>query len=943
MSGDQTWKAVRPRGDGFPGFMKAVRMHCKRVGSSIGIALGWVLWLSSTAAQGEALLGQPFGVGSVTVAVPPGDATSLQAAAGFSIEERDGRTLYPVFASGAVRRFLGEILGVEPAPSSEVVTALFLFTGDEPLELTIGTPTTQQVRLTPLRPRNVRAYDRLLLRWWREFHARTRQQAEGGDFPPLVGTYLTSMLARRLQLESPLLSRLEDPPSSDTLQPWQLLGGAERLRAEEFQRSNRGGFGALEAASLPLPAPIAWSGPGELAVAPDVEIEPLAMRVPEECFYIRFGTFQNYLWLEHLQKDYGGDIRRMVAWHGYDPQLSQKTQRQLVLESNLLAEVLGPAIVADVALIGRDAFVREGPAVGMLFQARSPLFGSDLLRKRAAVLSAERDAGAREETIQIGQHPVSLLSTPDNRIRSYYVAHGDFHLITTSRAIVERFLEVSSGPDHGALGENIEFRHARSLLPTSRQDTIFMYFGAPFLQGLLSPQYQVELARRLRAATELETLQLARWAAEREGHADDSVESLIRAGFLPGGFGNRPDGSQPMIAGSSVMDSLRGTRGCFTPIPDVPIEAVTPGEAERLGAQAAAFGGVWNRWDPLMVGLKRFALDGASNERITVDAHISPLVQEKYGWLTSLLGAPTRMRIKPVPGNVIAAEAVLQGGQFAPDVLPHHLFLGVQDGPVHEGPPPRGWLGTLALVHTVPGYLGAWPGPGLLDRLPWLPGLRGGPPDADGYSQLPLGLWRRQWGDFHVLAFDPNLLAQVTPLLATEESQDEAQVRIEVSDLSETNLRGWVNTMAYARATQASLENARLLNTLSQQFAVPRPEALSAGEQLLDARLVCPLGGEYRFDEQTQRWFSTAWPDEDSGDAPAEYRAPLLEWFRGLAARAIVDEDRAVIHAELDLQRKPSESPAALPLFNLFRSKQAKEPQAKERSEPGPDGQAPDR
>jgi len=37
------------------------------------------------------------------------------------------------------------------------------------------------------------------------------------------------------------------------------------------------------------------------------------MHVPEECFYVRFGRFSNYLWLNHLLDDYGGDLAQMIT------------------------------------------------------------------------------------------------------------------------------------------------------------------------------------------------------------------------------------------------------------------------------------------------------------------------------------------------------------------------------------------------------------------------------------------------------------------------------------------------------------------------------------------------------------------------------------------------------------------------------------------------------
>ena len=916
-------------------------------GALTGLAFGWMLAMATAArAQTEAQLGEPFGVGLITLTLTSGEASAAADIGGFALAEADGRALYPVFAESRVVRLLGEILGAglpavrQPfqaegaagllaeiagdrlsAAASDAlpntVNVLFLFTGDQPLEVTVYAPAPRSYRLVPRRAANPRGHQRLLQRWWREYNAAARQQAEDGDYPPIVQTYLTSMFSRRLGL--PTLPSDRSPPSrrSEPLQVLDLVLGAERLRLQTLRQTNLEGYRAGQSADQPVPAEIAWQPLPPPAAAAEVEIEPLAARVPEECFYIRFGSFQNYLWFENLQDEHGGDLERMIALRGFDDRGGQRMQQQLVLESSPLADLLGPAVIADVALIGRDLFLREGAAVGMLFQARNTqLLGRDLTNQRNAALRAEQERGATLQTVQIGGRDVTLLSTPDNRLRSYYVADGDYHLVTSSRAIVERFLAVADGS--GSLAANGEFRHARSVMPIGRQDAVFVFFSSAFQQGLLSPQYQIELRRRLQAATDIELLQLAQWAARTEGAAAQTVGDLIRGQFLPAGFGQRPDGSGPVLVDGRWVDSRRGPRGSMTPIPDVPLDGVTRDEAARFAELTQYAAANWRQLDPLLVGIQRFAMDRPGLERLVIDAQLSPFAEQKYGWITSLLDRPTRVQIAPAAGDLISLQAAVKGGLLMPSIPPHHLFLGVQDTPALASAPGDGWLRTLQLLRATPGYLGAWPKPGFLDMLPL--GLGGSPPDALGYSQLPLGVYRRQWDAFSALAFDPRLLADVTPQLAAAEAENEAQVRVRIGDISQAQLQGWVNSLAYTRALQASRGNVKLLHALSQQLGVPREQALEVAENLLDAELVCTLGGQYRLTQtpaQLALWRSDRWPD--AAAAADEYRAPLLTWFRGLDADLTMQRDMLVLHATLDMQRKPAAPKIELPFFkSLF-------------------------
>jgi hypothetical protein len=691
----------------------------------------------------------------------------------------------------------------------------------------------------------------------------------------------------------------------------------ERMRSEVMKETmqGRGDFG--QRADQPLPPAANWAALPLPAELPQVEIEPLALHVPHECFYVRFGRFSNYVWMNKLLEEYGGDISSMVTLRSYVAPMSKRAQRQLALEQNALAELLGDQVIADVAIIGRDTFTHEGAAIGMLFQAKNDVLANDLAGQRKRALAREKDAGIAEETVQIGGRDVSFLSTPDNKVRSFHAIDGKFHLVTTSRAIVERFFEVADG--RGSLGASAEFRAARQTMPLDRQDTIFVYFSSAFFEGLLSPQYQVELARRMKSVTDMELLQLARLAAIGEGVRGDTVEQLVEAGLLPAGFGRRPDGSGPILTDTTMLDSRRGARGAFLPIPDVKLAGITAAEAERIAALNSAYSSQWKRMDPLMVGVRRTALDD-NRERIVIDGELAPLDESKYGWVLSMLGPPTREMVTPAKNDIVSMQISARGGLLSPSIPPHYLFLGIQDIAPLGDLQPTGLLKTLQMIRTTPGYVGSWPKAGFLELLPF--NLGGSVPDENGFSRLPFGLWRRQGAGFSVLAFDPQLLANVTPELRVVEAETPAQIRLHVGDLSQAKFRPWVSNLYYSRALEASAGNVRFLHALNQQLRVPMDECKEVAEDLLDGELHCSLGGKYELVEDlggTTGWQSTAWAGRSLSGPPDDFEAPLLKWFRGIDAHLLKDGDRLTARAELDVQREaPQGGKFELPLFNLF-------------------------
>ncbi|MEO8496209.1 MAG: hypothetical protein ABI614_14160, partial [Planctomycetota bacterium] len=365
--------------------------------------------------------------------------------------------------------------------------------------------------------------------------------------------------------------------------------------------------------------------------------------------------------------------------------------------------------------------------------------------------------------------------------------------------------------------------------------------------------------------------------------------------------------------------SLRGEQGTFTPIPDVELRAVTASEAERYSARAGYYQEHWRQMDPLMVGIKRYALGEGNVERLVIDANISPLAEEKYGWLMSIIGPPTDVRIVTPPDELISVQASLRGTPFSPSAVPHHLFLGVRDVPPNANLQPTGFLEIARLLQETPGYLGAWPKLGVLDVLPF--GLGGGEPDPNGFSRLLFGGWRWQGGDFSTLSFRRDVIERTIEDLHVEPTENPAQIRVHVSDLSQSNLARWLSFQSYERATQASVGNAKLLQAMSQQLRVPRADALRTTQDLLNAKLVCSLDGKYELmdlDNGVQTWRSSKWPVAGQ-PLPEDYSAPLLDWFRGLNMDLTKHGDRMVMHAELDMQRAPEEQlRLELPLFKLF-------------------------
>ena len=397
---------------------------------------------------------------------------------------------------------------------------------------------------------------------------------------------------------------------------WSALAGSESIRTAIEQDRILGLTKAGLPADQPLPpaanvAPLEFpeshaqpAPPPPPAPAgnpkPAAKIEAIARHVPAEFFYIRFGSFDNFLWFQDTLETWGGDLRNLVSMRGLNDQKNMRLQNQLVLEQTQLSRMLGGSVISDVAMIGTDLMFKEGPAIGFLFEARNGLLlGSSLSSPRAARV---KQGKAKEETVKIEGQNVSYLSSPDGSIRSYYVVSGDYHFVTSSAALVARFLQTAKG--EGSLGNSREFLHARGVMPIDRNDAVFVYFSDAFFRNFTGPAYRVESLRRLEAATDIEIVQLAKLNAATEGKPGGTIEELVGGGFLPPGFGPRADGSRAVIGKGDIYDSLRGRRGSFVPVPDMPVQQVSRAEADSYARFVAYAAENWGRVEPILVGVQ---------------------------------------------------------------------------------------------------------------------------------------------------------------------------------------------------------------------------------------------------------------------------------------------------------------------------------------------------
>ncbi|MBX3421360.1 MAG: hypothetical protein KF752_07360 [Pirellulaceae bacterium] len=822
-------------------------------------------------------------------------------------------------------------------------------------------------------------HQRHLKHWWTQYTQQAKTAVADLQVPQQIPRYLTSMLASRLGLtDVDLTAPIEAPPTepSQLAETMQLLAGQQSLKDDAFRELLRQQDLPISD-EFPLPPEPQWQRVPAPIVDGQVAVEPLAERVPADWFYLRFGSFSNYLWFQDLGGRFGGELSQAFSLNALNRGGTARVERMLAIGTSSIAKLFGDKVIQDMALCGSDFFVSDGASLGVLFQAANPaLLKASLESDRRGLIANNSDASL--QTVQMAGQSVSLLSTPDNRLRSFMVQDGQFLLVSTSRALVEQFVAVAdkrpatqeagasaggeqatgaelSGAQVASLAASPMFRWVRSLMPVDNDYSVFGYLPPEFIQRLLSPQYQIELRRRLSAAARLELAEMAGLVASAEGlERLESVADLQSAGLLPVTFEHRADGAHVLRSQNGWLDSCRGARGSFLPIVDVPIGHVSTQEVQQYQGLADYYQQNWAYADPIFFGVRRFQGQTEVDQQFTIEAYIAPFHPGKYGWIAEQLAEASLVELALPADDIVSLQARVHGGKG--DEQAYYLFGGLKDMLPPDQEETQGLIRSLRAFKSAPAYLGAWPKPDIVENLPLGIGSRLGKPDSSGYSRMIGGLWRWQDDQWSLLSFHKSILDRAVGQVKFKPSADMAQVRLRVANLDNTQLASWINRESWQQGWTASHANAHVMDLIHQQFKVPAGQCRQVTERLLDAQIQCPLGGQYQFQSQwteseaeskasaldvdstplEQRitsgwWASSAWSSSTMAHGrplpPEDYMAPWLQWFRGAQVHvtqlpstlAVV----GVVKTQLPpLVMQPAESPSKLlqpmPAMNIF-------------------------
>lgn len=362
----------------------------------------------------------------------------------------------------------------------------------------------------------------------------------------------------------------------------------------------------------------------------------LAALVPQDHYFLRFRSVARLLELLDFSEQWGGSLLRLMSPVGTDYGTRERTRRQLCLTNDVLARLLGPAVIKEIAVSGSDPYLTNGSDVTVLFHVTAKAAFQAAI-DLSFTQARQNDTKAHYDKVTYKGVTIERLVDPDRRVSCHRCWIGDVCVYSNSLVALERTIDTAKGtvPSLAKAGDFKYMRAAVFPLDDGAEDG-FLYLSDAFIRRLVGPELRIKEKRRLEAATSLKMLtNAAMFYGYEHGPSQPSFEQLVADRALHADDLYDPEGgvitwdSDAGIARSSTY----GTLSFLTPLIEFDSTSATEAEAKAYGEFRDRYQDYWRQYfDPIGI---RFKL----GKTITVQTCILPLIDSsQYNELVDLAG-----------------------------------------------------------------------------------------------------------------------------------------------------------------------------------------------------------------------------------------------------------------------------------------------------------------
>lgn len=362
----------------------------------------------------------------------------------------------------------------------------------------------------------------------------------------------------------------------------------------------------------------------------------LAAFAPEDQYFLRFRNVGRLLEVLDFSEQWGGSLLRLARPVGTDHGTRPRTLRQLCLPDNILARLLGPTVIKEIAITGSDPYLVNGSDVTVLFhvttkEAFQAAVDLPFLQAKQTYNNAHQDDVTHQGVT------IERLVDPRRRVSCHRCWVGDVCMYSNSLVALQRAIDAARGTIP-SLEKAADFKYMRAAvfpLDDAAEDG-FLYLSDAFIRRLVGPELRIKQKRRLEAATSLKLLaNAAMFHGYQHGPSRPTFEQLVADRSLNTDDLYDPEGGVlTWDAGQGIARSSKyGDLGFLTPLIEFDSGMATEKEAEAYGRFRDRYQQYWRRYfDPIGVRIK-------FDRTITLETYILPLIDlSRYNQLADIAG-----------------------------------------------------------------------------------------------------------------------------------------------------------------------------------------------------------------------------------------------------------------------------------------------------------------
>lgn len=344
----------------------------------------------------------------------------------------------------------------------------------------------------------------------------------------------------------------------------------------------------------------------------DPKPDPLAKLIPDDQHALFFPSFASMVALAENATEQSAPVLSFAEPRAESANVRKRYERQLCLSLGSAARLLGPRMIKSVAFTGGDPYLRTGSDVAVIFEAKSDTEALRKMLEAQVTLAASAHPSVLPVEGKIGKVTYIGRRSPDRSICSYVAAVADAVVVTNSTAQLERIVGTSENAESSlaALDEYRFFRNRYTL--GDKEESALLIISDKTIRRWCGPKWRIGTSRRTRAVALMTQMQ-----AER---LDDLVGHRVQT-MQVNPPKSLPDAGKFLVSAEGLGSSVYGTLEFQTPIIELDFDQVTKEEATFYQRWRNGYQSNWsNFFDPIAVRLF------TDKEKIAADLTVMPLI-----------------------------------------------------------------------------------------------------------------------------------------------------------------------------------------------------------------------------------------------------------------------------------------------------------------------------